>query len=140
MVVIPILILGTGGIEIFRIFRAQRAVEVAVSQAIEEYRRPTKNSANTSLREKDSKAAWTRSLDAFSPNIPDGCNRDGACAEVVFSEQTVDGRRFVNVNGLLKIRSLFYRSFFYEIRKSGESILEDGQASMIGTVQFGNDL
>lgn len=140
MVVVPLLIVGTGGIEVFRLFRAQASLSVALTQAAEEYRRPTKNSSNRALRIQAAKDAWKRAIDVYSPNLPVSCAAPGACAEVIFTEEVIDGRTFVNADGLMRVRSLFFRDSFYQVDKHTQMILEDGQESFNGTVQFENDL
>lgn len=140
MVVIPLLIVGTGGVELFRLFRAQRSLSVAVIQAAEEYRRPTKTSENRELRVRSAKDAWTRAINVYSPSLPQSCAAPGACAEVRFNEEIIDGRTFINVDGLMRVRSLFFRSSFYELDKHTQMILEDGQATISNPVQFDNNL
>lgn len=140
MVVIPLLIVGTGGIELFRLFRAQRSLSVAVIQAAEEYRRPTKNSSNQELRVRAAKDAWLRAINVYSPSLPQSCAAPGACAEVRFTEEIIEGRTFINVDGLMRVRSLFFRTSFYEIDKHTQMILEDGQGTINNPVEFDNNL
>lgn len=137
-VAIPIVLLGIGLTEIYRIYRTEKVLEIAITQGIEEYRRPTLQTLNETHRAQRAKDASKRAITKVLPGLHDECNDNSrGCIELNFSSITRDqGKKFGVIDAKLMFHSLLFKGYRYTASSKREFLLEDGIRPLVAREQY----